>query len=83
MRNFVSGELELVGSVIRRCIDATENGKYYRPPRRVKPGAGRRKEKKLQGEQLELFGPDPARIVQNVQNDPDRPLADLIPEAYQ
>lgn len=78
MRN---GELEVVGSVIRRCLDATENGRYYRPRRRVNPG--RRATRRATSEQLELFAPENVRIVQIVNSDPDRPLADLFPEAYQ
>jgi hypothetical protein len=38
--------------------------------------------KKAHG-QLEMFHVEPFEVLANVVRDPERPLADLIPEAYQ
>lgn len=85
MRNL--GEMEHVGNILRRCLEAAEKHSYYRPPRRVKPGVDRKRKRTSEqaNKQLELFAPpapQDSRIVQIVHFDPDRPLVDLFPEAY-
>lgn len=61
------GELESLGSILRRCLEAAEDQRYARPRRRRKPGADRdhRQTSEQANKQLELFA-----------------LADIIPEAY-
>lgn len=73
-----NGELEQLGTILRRCLEAAEDRRYYRPRRRVKPGAERKRTSEQASKQLELFAPPAPRIVK----DPNRPLADLFPEAY-
>jgi hypothetical protein len=67
-------EMEMVGSVIRRCLEATENGKFYRPQRAFKHR--KQKSEPVQSQQLQFKFPEPIRST-------ERPLVDLIPEAYQ
>ena len=62
-----------------------DDSHFYRPARRPQPGIAvkgcRKRTEGLQGMQLELF----AETVQSVQvvQDPERPLFDLFPEAYE
>lgn len=60
------GELESLGTILRRCLEAAEDHRYARPRRR-KPGADRDRMQTSEqaNKQLELFA-----------------LADIIPEAY-
>jgi len=67
-------ELETIGSVIRRCLEATENGKYYRPQRPFRHK--KKKAEPVQSQQLQFKFSEPVR-------DFAQPLNDLIPEAYQ
>lgn len=74
-----------------------DNSGFYRPAKRTAPGSlytvGTRKKGsfrtsgKLQGVQLELFTShfptSNEETKQEVNQDPERPLCDLFPEAYQ
>ncbi len=73
MRNFMGGEMENVGSVIRRCLEASER-QFYRPNRPFKHR--RKKLAKPESGQLSFKFSETPR-------DSERPLIDLIPEAYQ
>lgn len=65
------GGLVSAGAILEELIErAADRQRFYRPARRLKPGA-----KAKQPMQLELdFEP--------VARDPERPLFDLVPEAY-
>ena len=57
---------------------------FYRPRYRPKPVKRGKRGKRLQGVQLELF-PDETLIPalpRTLPRDPQRPLADLFPDAY-
>jgi len=68
------GELETVGSVIRRCLEAT-NPDFYRPRRPFNHRASKREIQAVQSQQLAFKFPEPVRDI-------NRPLIDLFPEAY-
>jgi hypothetical protein len=66
-------------------LQKDEASGFYRPARRVTAGKRCKKSSRpLQGIQLEMFAdpPDPKFYRPAVIRDPERPLADLFPEAY-
>ena len=76
------------GDVIQELVErARDRERFYRPERRTKPGIAAKECKKssgkLQGVQLELFADElKVNCSPSVNSDPDRPLFDLFPEAY-
>lgn len=64
-----------------------DNSGFYRPERRPWPGTRVAKvsqKNRPRGLQLELFQTEqPAMQVSRLSTDPERPLFDLFPEAYQ
>lgn len=65
---------------------------FYRPKRRTQPAVAanrcKKRSNRLQGTQLDLFldppeDPNFYRPVRIFAHDPDRPLADVFPEAYE
>jgi hypothetical protein len=66
------GEPERVGEIIRRCIEADARTRYYRPQR---PFRHAKQKKPIESMQLAFRFPESVR-------DFERPLVDLIPEAY-
>lgn len=72
----------------RLGIDVVQdNSGFYRPERRPWPGtrpATLSRKNRPQGLQLELFQAEqPAMQVSRLPTDPEHPLFDLFPEAYQ
>jgi hypothetical protein len=71
------GDLVSAGEVLQELVErAAERQHFYRPERRPRPGCPRPQGRKkpgppLQGTQLSLNFADP-----------DKPLADIFPEAY-
>ncbi len=66
------GVMVSAGDVLEELIErAADRRRFYRPTRRPKPGA-----KAKPSMQLELFAQEP------VARDAERPLFDVIPEAY-
>jgi hypothetical protein len=59
------------GQILEELVERAADRRFYRPARRPKPRAAAG-----QSLQLELFADQP------VPRDPDRPLFDLLPEAY-
>jgi len=71
--NYQPSELERVGRVIRRALEsAGGDPRFYRPRHRFRHAKQR---KAVEGRQLAFRFPEPVR-------DFERPLVDLIPEAY-
>ena len=64
---------EILEELVER---AGERQGFYRPRRRPKPGVADKRKGKSAAVQLELFG-NP-----EIKRDADRPLYDLLPEAY-
>ena len=66
------GGLVSCGDVLEELVErAAERQRFYRPARRLKPGA-----KAKSSLQLELFAQEP------VARDAERPLLDVFPEFY-
>lgn len=74
MRKFMAGEMESLGSVIRRCLEATEHGKYYRPNRPFRHG--RVKRDKSESGQMSFNFSEPIRQFNSTAITPNNPITD-------
>jgi hypothetical protein len=72
------------GAVLDELIErAVDRQCFYRPERRPKPGAAAKQCKKRSGKvHWQLFADEPISQKCYVLRDAERPLFDLIPEAY-